>query len=222
MHAHVSGKGGGIDVWSGVVSLVSSTVHSNTAATGSNVYVRGAGSLCTFATSLYGVVGTVSSCQAPPPALPSPPAPPPALPPSPPSAPPLSCSNPCAGATCADAKALDCDHLRVLGCECDGCCTTHQDLPVNPILLVTNQTCGEGTAWDEATSSCQVNVQVVTPQTCGEGTAWDETTSSCQIVCTTYDAQGRRLQNAGLQGAGSQDKGVQYSGEQHFGEPTSM
>jgi len=59
----------------------------------------------------------------------SPPSPVPRQPPSPPYPPPLSCSNPCAGGTCATLKdQLSCYEFTELNCDCSGCCS----IPLQP------------------------------------------------------------------------------------------
>jgi len=78
IHNNEAYDGGGIYVTGGNARLVSSSIHTNTVTnTGANVYVSTTGSVCTFAMSLTGVSGTVSSCPAPPPPLPVPPSLPP-------------------------------------------------------------------------------------------------------------------------------------------------
>jgi hypothetical protein len=104
--------GGGVFVSSGTVMITSSSIHGNTASNGGGVYVQGGtvaissctiggntadqgpngpnvnvdsccgATVCSWATILTGVHGTVSTCEAPPPSLP------PSSPPPPPSSPP--------------------------------------------------------------------------------------------------------------------------------------
>ena len=75
--------GGGVFVDGGTVSFSSCVIHSNSAPTGPNLYVTG-GIVCTWATTLTGFYGPISTCSAPPP----PPSPPPPSPSPPPPSPP--------------------------------------------------------------------------------------------------------------------------------------
>eukprot|EP00900_Chrysochromulina_parva_P013059 jgi/Chrpa1/21754/Chrysochromulina_OHIO_Genome00027255-RA len=85
------GWGGGVLVDGGTVSFLSCSIYDNSAGTGYNLYVA-SGTVCTWATTLTGVHGTISTCSAPPPPpSPPPPSPPPPSPsPPPPSPPPPS------------------------------------------------------------------------------------------------------------------------------------
>jgi hypothetical protein len=89
------GWGGGVFVSSGTVTITYSLIDGNTAGNGPNVYFTDVygGTICSWATTLTGVAGTVSTCTRPPPALPPSPPSPPSLPP-PPSPPPPSPSPP--------------------------------------------------------------------------------------------------------------------------------
>ena len=82
--------GGGVYVSGGTVAFSSCTINGNS---NYNVYVDG-GTVCSWATTLTVVAGSVSACPAPPPqpqpSPPSPPSPPP-LPSPPPSPPPITC-----------------------------------------------------------------------------------------------------------------------------------
>jgi hypothetical protein len=81
--------GGAIYVHSGTVRLSSCSISGNTASLGPNVFVQNCcgAIVCSWATTLTGVIGIVSTCQAPP-SPPSLPPPPPSLPPPPPPPPP--------------------------------------------------------------------------------------------------------------------------------------
>eukprot|EP00900_Chrysochromulina_parva_P012857 jgi/Chrpa1/21572/Chrysochromulina_OHIO_Genome00026922-RA len=74
------------------VALVSSSIYSNTAEQGPNIYVHSSGTtVCSFGMTLTNVSGTVSTCPAPPPSpprLPPPPSPPAPSPWPPPPSPP--------------------------------------------------------------------------------------------------------------------------------------
>ena len=65
-------QGGGVYVTRGTVTFSSCTITGNTANIGPNVYVYD-GTICSWATTLTGVFGSVSTCPAPPPSPPSPP-----------------------------------------------------------------------------------------------------------------------------------------------------
>ena len=81
-------RGGGVAIFGANAWFVSSSIHSNSE---SNVHVWNgiSSTVCSFATSIKNVSGTISTCHAPPPwPPPCPPSPPP-FPPTPPSTPPL-------------------------------------------------------------------------------------------------------------------------------------
>eukprot|EP00900_Chrysochromulina_parva_P006723 jgi/Chrpa1/16051/Chrysochromulina_OHIO_Genome00018894-RA len=77
-HVALCLQGGGVFVLSGRVIISSCTISENSAGYGPNVYVS-SGSVCSWATTLASVYGSVSTCPAPPPA-PPPPSPPPSDP----------------------------------------------------------------------------------------------------------------------------------------------
>ena len=96
IHSNKASHGGALAVWKGSVGLLSCSIYGNTATDGPNIYIdpRYGATVCGFPTPLTdGVVGTVSTCEAPPPLPPAgpppPKAPPPPGPPPPPDPPPI-------------------------------------------------------------------------------------------------------------------------------------
>jgi hypothetical protein len=74
-----AGYGGGVSVQAiggcgnsgcGSATIESSSIFENTATYGTNIFVKNGGRVCSWATNLTGVYGTVSTCSAPPPPLP--------------------------------------------------------------------------------------------------------------------------------------------------------